>query len=95
MQLWTGEGARVAFADIERISTGCRFRDCRHEDEPECAVRDALATGQITPERLQNLRKLEREAAYLERRKNHALDSEERKAWRRIHKELRRSRKPF
>lgn len=45
-----------AFDDIARLAPSCRFRDCRHDDEPGCAVRDAVA-----PERLRNYRKLLRE----------------------------------
>jgi ribosome biogenesis GTPase len=47
----------AAFADIAQLAEGCRFRDCRHEDEPRCAVREAVA-----PERLRNFNTLLREA---------------------------------
>jgi ribosome biogenesis GTPase len=46
-----------AFDDITRLAPACRFRDCRHADEPGCAVREALA-----PARLKNFHKLQREA---------------------------------
>jgi ribosome biogenesis GTPase / thiamine phosphate phosphatase len=46
-----------AFDDIARLAPACRFRNCRHGDEPGCAVRDALA-----PARLKNFHKLQREA---------------------------------
>jgi ribosome biogenesis GTPase / thiamine phosphate phosphatase len=46
-----------AFDDIARLAPQCRFRDCRHADEPGCAVRGALA-----PARLKNFHKLQREA---------------------------------
>ena len=45
-----------AFDDIVERAAGCRFRDCRHGDEPGCAVRDVVA-----PERLASYRKLARE----------------------------------
>jgi ribosome biogenesis GTPase len=45
-----------AFDDIARLAASCRFRDCRHDNEPGCAVRDQVAAG-----RLQNWRKLQRE----------------------------------
>lgn len=53
-----GESGDVesAFDDIARLAPQCRFRDCQHDDEPGCAVRDAVA-----PERLRNYRKLLRE----------------------------------
>ncbi len=45
------------FDDIAQLALRCRFRDCRHQDEPGCAVRDELA-----PQRLRNFHKLQREA---------------------------------
>ncbi|HET7503203.1 MAG TPA: ribosome small subunit-dependent GTPase A [Kofleriaceae bacterium] len=43
----------VAFDDIAELARGCRFRDCRHRDEPGCAVR-----GAIPPDRLASFHKL-------------------------------------
>jgi ribosome biogenesis GTPase len=56
------EGLRAAFTDIEELAAGCRFSNCRHEKEPGCAVREALQSGQLAPERLENFRKLVQEA---------------------------------
>ncbi|AKJ00718.1 ribosome biogenesis GTPase [Archangium gephyra] len=61
------EGVRTAFTDIEELSAGCRFNDCRHEKEPGCAVQEALRSGQLAPERLENFRKLVQEATRQER----------------------------
>ena len=36
-------------AEIERLAAGCRFRDCRHETEPGCAVRAAIEAGELPP----------------------------------------------
>jgi ribosome biogenesis GTPase / thiamine phosphate phosphatase len=47
----------AAFADIAQLAGACRFRDCRHDGEPGCAVQ-----GQVGPERLKNFNKLLREA---------------------------------
>lgn len=47
----------ATFADIESLSQQCRFRDCRHGEEPGCAVRASVA-----PDRLRNYHKLLREA---------------------------------
>lgn len=47
-----------AFDDIASLASACRFRDCRHEGEPGCAVRGALPAA-----RLKNFHKLQREAA--------------------------------
>ncbi len=58
----------AAFGDIQQHAGQCRFRNCRHHNEPGCAVREAVA-----PERLDNFHKLQREArrdsmTFLERR---------------------------
>jgi len=51
------EAVAAAFDDVTRLALQCRFRDCRHTDEPGCAVREALP-----PARLKNFHKLQREA---------------------------------
>ena len=55
LQLWdTGEAVAGAFADIESIGEGCRFRDCRHAGEPGCAVVAAVAAGMLPAARLES-----------------------------------------
>lgn len=54
----TDEGSvEAAFDDVARWAAQCRFRDCRHEGEPGCAV-----AGAVAPERLRSFHKLQREA---------------------------------
>jgi len=53
-----------AFADIDELTTECRFNDCRHESEPGCAVRKAIDAGLIDEERLASYNKLKKEAKY-------------------------------
>lgn len=58
---WVDDGEdEAAFDDIAELAEGCRFRDCRHRDEPGCAVR-----GAVPDERLASFHKLadERRAA--------------------------------
>ncbi|POZ62402.1 ribosome small subunit-dependent GTPase A [Chromobacterium alticapitis] len=50
-----------SFADIAALASDCRFRDCRHREEPGCAVRAG-----VDPDRLRNYHKLLREAQRLE-----------------------------
>ncbi len=70
LRVWVlDEGMNQAFPDIEDLSLGCRFRDCRHEGEPECAVQQAVESGDMDLGRLSSFRKLQAEAAY-ELRKN-------------------------
>jgi ribosome biogenesis GTPase len=47
----------VSFGDIESLAASCRFRDCKHQDEPGCAVRKGVGS-----DRLRNYHKLLREA---------------------------------
>lgn len=53
-----------AFEDIEELAAHCRFSDCSHGKEPGCAVRAAIASGDLSEERFENYQKLQREAAY-------------------------------
>lgn len=57
------------FGEIDALVDQCRFRDCRHEGEPGCAVQAALADGRLDPGRLAHFRKLsgERDAAAAQR----------------------------
>jgi ribosome biogenesis GTPase len=50
-----------AYPDVARLAAGCRFRDCRHDAEPACAVREAARQGDLQPSRLENYRKLREE----------------------------------
>jgi len=56
--LWAAAGA--AFDDVERLAASCRFGDCSHRDEPECAVREGVA-----PDRLAAWQRLADEQARL------------------------------
>lgn len=62
------EGLGVVFDDVARLADGCRFRDCRHDSEPGCAVLAAVAAGELDSERLEHYHKLQREAAAYELR---------------------------
>lgn len=56
------EGVVRAFPEIARASVGCRFDNCRHMEEPDCAVVAACEAGEIDDERLQSYRTLLGEA---------------------------------
>lgn len=59
LALWdAGAGIAAAFADIVALAEGCRFRDCRHGDEPGCAVRKAVEEGTLSQARLDAYRDL-------------------------------------
>ncbi len=57
------EGIGAAFADIETLAENCRFRDCKHENEPGCAVRAAVESGEISRERFESYQALKQETA--------------------------------
>lgn len=66
--LWVAEQAAAeSFSDIEALAARCRFRDCGHMTEKGCAVRAAVAAGELPRKRLEDYRKLERELLRLNR----------------------------
>jgi ribosome biogenesis GTPase len=74
-----GGGVSAAFSEIESLSASCRFRDCRHETEPGCAVRAAREAGELGEDRWRGYVKLQRELDHLDRKE----DPVAREAWRR------------
>ena len=80
----------LGFPDIASLAAQCRFGDCRHEQEPGCAVRQALDEGRIPAGRWVSYVKLQREA------RHHALEADssaqraEKQKWRAIHKASKR-----
>jgi ribosome biogenesis GTPase len=46
------------FAEVAELAAACRFGDCTHDAEPGCAVRAAIESGDLDPDRLQRYRKL-------------------------------------
>ncbi|GAA3687495.1 ribosome small subunit-dependent GTPase A [Nonomuraea antimicrobica] len=86
-----GEGVDRVFADIEELAQRCRFGDCGHTSEPECAVLTALESGELPERRLESWRKLQREAAWMASRTDARLRKEQQNKWKVITKEMRRS----
>ena len=79
LQLWTADdGLGSAFADVEELATQCRFSDCEHDSEPECAVRDAVGQGTLPAGRLESWHRLRRELAYLARKQDERATAEAR-----------------
>ena len=64
VRMWEADaGIADAFADIESLFARCRFSDCRHDTEPGCAVKAALASGELSGERWTAYRRLKAEMA--------------------------------
>jgi ribosome biogenesis GTPase len=94
IQIWAKEeGLQEAFADIESLAEKCRFRDCHHEEEPGCAVQEALSEGTLDPERFFSYQNLQKELDYLSRRQDQKASLVEKERWKKIHKDLRNSSK--
>lgn len=67
VSLWlSGHGIERAFRDVFDLTDHCRFRDCKHDREPGCAVQAAIAAGALDPARLASLERLVAEEAALE-----------------------------
>ena len=90
LQLWEGsESIEDVFHDIDALVEGCRFRDCRHQTEPGCAVKEAVADGRLAAARLENYHKLQRELEQFEVRHDKALQSELNRRNRALHRIMR------
>ncbi len=61
LQLWDTDAVGETFDDITQLAGACRFRDCHHDREPGCAVKAAVASGQLDEGRYQHFLKLEAE----------------------------------
>lgn len=58
----SSDGLESAFADVEALLGKCRFSDCSHEREPGCAIRAAIAAGELDASRWASYRKLRDES---------------------------------
>jgi ribosome biogenesis GTPase len=86
LQLWGGdEGIKDAFEDIVELAQQCRFRDCQHGVEPDCAVQQAIESGRLAPDRFESYLKLQKEIAYLHRKEDKTAELLEKERWRKIH----------
>jgi len=92
LQIWEGD-IDSAFAEIAELAAQCRFNDCAHSTEPECAVREALDTGELDPDRWRNYVKLQRELRAIEARSSRRIQRELKSRWRSRAREMRRARR--
>jgi len=58
LQNITKEQINMGFSEIYQISAKCKFRNCNHINEPNCAVKQAVMAGIIHPKRYQSYQKL-------------------------------------
>jgi len=86
LQLWGGdEGIKDAFDDITELAQQCRFRDCQHGVEPDCAVQQAITGGALAVDRFESYLKLQKEIAYLHRKEDKAAELLLKEKWKKIH----------
>ncbi len=94
IQFWDGEvGLKKSFQDIEEIGRNCRFNDCRHDDEPGCAVREAVQSGEISLDRYNSFLKLHKELEHRARKENWATRQNTKKRWKTGSKDMRQIKK--
>jgi len=80
LQLWeVGDGFRQSFDDVEAVAAHCHFTNCRHLDEPRCAVKDAVEFGTLAPDRLASYQTLQQELQHLEAQQTERLRLEGRR----------------
>jgi ribosome biogenesis GTPase len=72
LQLWETDAVADTFSDIAELAAGCRFRDCRHEREPDCAVKQAVERGDISAGRYESYLKLQAEQHEIDRKRTEA-----------------------
>jgi ribosome biogenesis GTPase len=104
LQLWSevfghegsGQNASAvdyAFPDIEALAAQCAFRDCSHNAEPDCAVQNALASGEIDDGRWRSYLKLRREMRHAAVQLDENLRRTEKERWKKLCKDVKRNQK--
>ncbi len=85
LALWdASDGIAATYDEVTALAPACRFRDCRHESEPGCAVREAADAGGLDAGRIAAWEKLRREEEALEMRRTLGPARAERLRWKRI-----------
>jgi ribosome biogenesis GTPase / thiamine phosphate phosphatase len=91
LQLWdASEGIDQAFREIAELAVDCKFRDCKHVNEPGCAVRSAVESGSLAAERLESFHKLGREEKFVAAKQDAAVRAAETKSLKKLLKEQNR-----
>jgi ribosome biogenesis GTPase len=88
LQLVDGDGLGSVFGDIATHAVRCRYRDCRHDTEPGCAVKEAVQSGELDADRLEHYRKLEREARAYELRQDEHKRRQAERVWGQLYDEV-------
>ena len=90
--LWnSSDGISETFNEFDEYSSQCKYEDCSHIHETGCAVIEAVENNTISEQRYKNYLKLIKEMNYLERKSNESAALIEKKKWKNIHKEIKRT----
>jgi ribosome biogenesis GTPase len=94
VQLWAADGGLdMAFADIVELAGRCRFTDCRHAGEPDCAIAAAVADGTLSGRRVASHASLRQEVGWLRDRYDARQRAEQRREWKQLSKAVRAGRR--
>jgi ribosome biogenesis GTPase len=72
LQFWGGDLGN-SFEDVEDLIAKCKFSDCTHTNEPKCAIRNAIEIGELSKERFERYKKLQKELIFIESKQNAGL----------------------
>lgn len=87
LQMWrVNEGLSKTFADIKTLSVQCHFKNCQHESEPGCMVKQAIHEGKLSEKRWRNYQKLQRELKFGQYRQDQKAYLIEKKKWKKVSK---------
>ncbi|MEL7210082.1 MAG: ribosome small subunit-dependent GTPase A, partial [Actinomycetota bacterium] len=88
------DAVEATFEDIGDLASSCRFRDCRHESEPGCAVKAAVEAGTLAADRLEAFLRLRNEAEGTALRNDVVARRREERRFGRITREAQRHKRP-
>jgi ribosome biogenesis GTPase len=90
LQFWDASGSLgEAFSDIQSIAASCYFSNCSHQNEPGCAMREALEDGSLDKARYDSYAKMEKEMEYLDSRMDTNLHLKRKSREKKIHRAFR------
>jgi len=76
--MWdSSEGLSMMFSDVEEYFNKCRFSDCKHNSEPDCAVKSALESGELPRERWESYLQIKRETRFVDDRSGYLKSQKE------------------
>lgn len=95
IQLWGDmDSLDCVFPDLRELALGCKFKDCSHISEPECAVKYAVEEEKtLSKKRYDNYIKMRNELSYLQQKRKMSSEAMEKARWKGLKKDSKRYRK--